>query len=352
MSGREEKGEPTRTGLSPRDGASSSGLARLPSGRRKSNNEVQRKSSAGMGAKRSSVREITVAEKLSIQMRNKYKKRVKDQFSDWSTNHVRLLYMISRYSRVLHEQEEHEDSVHTMGESMSDVKEGGGAEASGANESWVRRLPLLVLLYEGIVAQIFDFDYAPSSEGIGTTRVYMNISQEGRDAIDDLREGGLVSTLTVASTEYETITAYQANKESWRILDQMSDEEKHIVNTLVYAPVDGGKSSVESRLMEVFWDAGQTKFVLCASNGFAKASSVTEVEDVSYVCSPYIPSAARGGHIIFDMPMNNKDVARQVNGLLSGWYETILRGFHARINIHTGHKIKICLDRTLEHTVF
>ena len=70
--------------------------------------------------------------------------------------------------------------------------------------------------------------------------------------------------------------------------------------------------------MEVFWDAGQTKFVLCASNGFAKASSVTEVEDVSYVCSPYIPSAARGGHIIFDMPMNNKDVARQVNGL-GGW---------------------------------
>ena len=41
-----------------------------------------------------------------------------------------------------------------------------------------------------------------------------------------------------------------------------------------------------------------------------------------------------------------------VQSILCGWYETILRGFGAAKNIHTGHEIKMCLDRTLEHTVF
>ena len=37
---------------------------------------------------------------------------------------------------------------------------------------WIRKPALLVLLYEGVVAQVLDYDYAPMSEMIEQRRVY------------------------------------------------------------------------------------------------------------------------------------------------------------------------------------
>ncbi len=51
------------------------------------------------------------------------------------------------------------------------------AETGGDKERWLRRSTVLVLLYEGIVAQVFDYDYAPSSEMVESRRMYFNISQ-------------------------------------------------------------------------------------------------------------------------------------------------------------------------------
>ena len=53
------------------------------------------------------------------------------------------------------------------------------APGSNEKETWVRKPALLVLLYEGIVAGVLDFDYAPASALIENRRVWMNISQEG-----------------------------------------------------------------------------------------------------------------------------------------------------------------------------
>jgi hypothetical protein len=46
------------------------------------------------------------------------------------------------------------------------------------------------LIYEGIVANVFDFDYAPQSDLIENRRVWLNISQEGKSDIEFLREEG------------------------------------------------------------------------------------------------------------------------------------------------------------------
>ena len=74
---------------------------------------------------------------------------------------AQCLYMISRYSHA---------------STNADEK-----------EEWIRKTPLMVLIYEGIVAQVYDYDYAPSSEIIHTRRVYFNTSQEGRNDVDVLR---------------------------------------------------------------------------------------------------------------------------------------------------------------------
>ena len=66
-------------------------------------------------------------------------------------NQRRLLYLLSLYSHP--------------------------AETGGDKEKWIRRSTALVLLYEGIVAQVLDYDYAPSSEIVESRRMYFNISQ-------------------------------------------------------------------------------------------------------------------------------------------------------------------------------
>lgn len=51
------------------------------------------------------------------------------------------------------------------------------ADTRGEKDHWLRKPALVVLLYEGIVANVLDFDYAPQSELIENRRIWMNVSQ-------------------------------------------------------------------------------------------------------------------------------------------------------------------------------
>jgi len=64
----------------------------------------------------------------------------KDVPFEMSTNHSKLLIMISKY----------------------------GKADSGSGESWIRELPLSVMIYEGIAQGVIDCDYAPKSMIIST----------------------------------------------------------------------------------------------------------------------------------------------------------------------------------------
>ena len=106
--------------------------------------------------------------------------------AEWTADHLKLLYLISRYAKV--------------------------ALSADENESWIRKNQLIVLMYECIVAGVLDYDYAPCSMIIGTKRVWMNVTQEGKDDIDDLREGDLLNGLKLASADLIPVTAYQASE--------------------------------------------------------------------------------------------------------------------------------------------
>ena len=94
----------------------------------------------------------------------------------WSENHLRLLYMVHVYTRPesASPPAQPQHATHTQEWDFRDI--------------WLRRIPLLVLIYEAIVSDVLDYDYAPTCVNIGTRRIYMNISQEGCDDLDDLRE--------------------------------------------------------------------------------------------------------------------------------------------------------------------
>ena len=96
----------------------------------------------------------------------------------WTYDHGRLCYLMSLYATC--------------------------AQSAEDNEGWLRQLPLNVLMFQGITSGVLDFDYAPCSalisSGGRSQRVWLNVTQEGKAAIDDLREAGIINGLKVGAT--------------------------------------------------------------------------------------------------------------------------------------------------------
>lgn len=214
---------------------------------------------------------------------------------EWSIDHAKLLYMLSKFAKC---------ALHA-----TDV------------ESWMRQIPLYVLLYEAISAGVLDYDYAPSSQLIsangGSRRVWMNISQEGKGAIDDLRERDLINGLKLSTEDFQPVTAFQVSKRGVDCLHQLSQELRDQVDAFIYSPGSGKTELLQITLLsaedikslkaggriimpgasgeddEDDSDGDIGKFCLKGDKGYLRVSEVTDTEDVSYVSSPYLPTCVR-----------------------------------------------------------
>ncbi|KAG7380215.1 Lysine-specific demethylase 4B [Phytophthora pseudosyringae] len=157
------------------------------------------------------------------------------------------------------------------------------------NERWIRHVPLLVLMFEGILCDAFDFDYAPASMRLSfkgkTLRRWINFSREGKAAIDDLWALRLINGLKLSSDDFQPITAYQVSIKGQLVLRFMPRYFQDTVDAFLYPP-----APLERRLLVVRYD-GQ-HFIL-RSGGYSKPSSITESDDVSYVSSPFLPRCLR-----------------------------------------------------------
>jgi len=194
-----------------------------------------------------------------------------------SFEHAKLLYLVSHYARASKSEEQ--------------------------PETWVRQLPLDVLMYEGICAGKLDFDYAPISrqflyadeEGaVQVKRCYINISQEGRSTIDDLIEQDFVKSLKVPNDDNITTSAFQASQKGMDLLQALPPILRLEVDDFLYQR-KGYKERVHPKkdLVNVLTD--EDGFLLVTENGFEMRSAVTQVEDVSYVTSPFLPWTYRTG---------------------------------------------------------
>lgn len=194
-----------------------------------------------------------------------------------SFEHAKLLYLISHYARSSKSEEQ--------------------------PETWVRELPLDVLMFEGICAGKLDFDYAPVSRqylhadddgGFKCKRCYINISQEARSAIDDLIEQDFVKSLKVPNDDNMTTSAFQASQKGMDLLQSLPPILRMEVDDFLYVR-KGYKDRVHPKkdLVNVLTDVDG--FILVTENGYEARSAVTQVEDVSYVTSPFLPWTYRSG---------------------------------------------------------
>ncbi|ETN00970.1 hypothetical protein PPTG_17290 [Phytophthora nicotianae INRA-310] len=200
-----------------------------------------------------------------------------------SANQFKLLYLISLYAVA--------------------------SNSTRQNERWIRHVPLLVLMFEGILCDAFDFDYAPASMRLSfkgkTLRRWINFSREGKAAIDDLWALRLINGLKLSSDDFQPITAYQVSIKGQLALRLLPRYFQDTVDAYLYPP-----APLERRLLVVRYD-GQ-HFVL-RSGGYSKRSSITESDDVSYVSSPFLPRClrSRSGGYYKVQERSNADRARE-----------------------------------------
>ena len=202
-----------------------------------------------------------------------------------NVNHTRLMYLISCYS------ESNED---------------------GQFDTWIRKLPVLILLYEGTVAPpggkgepVFDYDYAPAPVMVQGKNVHLNVTQEGRDDLDDLREEGMLHGLTLDSKGFYSTVAIRPTAMGYAFLrETLTAQDVAAVDRLIYAPcadLDADQGAVKGKgeakpreLLMVRWDERSGRFILATASGsYARVSDVTDLECVSFVSSPYVSSSCR-----------------------------------------------------------
>ncbi len=185
-----------------------------------------------------------------------------EQLDNLTSEHFKILYLVSKYSQF--------------------------AEKVTDDERWIRYQPLLVLMYELIVAGVFDYDYAPASATVAGKRIYLNVTQEGRDNLDDLVEAKLVRALRTIASDKQPVVAYQiteAGREKLRVTKALSSADRAEVDDVIKDP--------EGALLMVSFDRDEGVFRLHSENAFCVDSTITETEDVSYVSSPYLPFTLR-----------------------------------------------------------
>ncbi len=169
-------------------------------------------------------------------------------------NRQRLLYLISKYTKLAEK---------------------------GKKGIWIRKLPLQVFMFEGVVHEIFDWDYAPASVFHAEGRSFVNISQEGEEDLLSLLSAGYVHNLKLTTTQHRNITAYQISPKGAEFLSKIPEEDQKAVNDLICCPQCASLLAVKKK--------GDQIYLYCPKKecGHERRSTITDAEDVSYFCIPY-----------------------------------------------------------------
>eukprot|EP00960_Hanusia_phi_P068546 766873-Hanusia_phi.AAC.1 len=156
----------------------------------------------------------------------------------------------------------------------------------GDDELCMRKLPLVVLMYEAIIEDVLDYDYAPVAVNVchdGISRnVWMNVTQEGMHALDDFISKNLCRNIKLQSKDFSAVTAYQITEKGLNFLARAPKEILMAVDDFLYRSGD---------VLQVRFNGSD--FEIYTSSGFSQESGVTDTEDVSYVSSPWLPQTLR-----------------------------------------------------------
>ncbi len=141
----------------------------------------------------------------------------------------------------------------------------------------IKELPVLSLIFRGILENILDYDYAPQSVMYMDNRRFLNISKEGEDDLDDLRDAKLLKKIRLATRRHVFIYAYNLTVSGIKFLDSIMKEDKNAIDQLIYCKC-GDLYSVQVQPEGIF--------MICNKCNIKIDTEITDIEDVAYKCSP------------------------------------------------------------------
>ncbi|MHA2423940.1 MAG: hypothetical protein ACXAEF_04085 [Candidatus Thorarchaeota archaeon] len=156
-------------------------------------------------------------------------------------------------------------------------------EGHEENPIWVKELPLMAIIYQGIVKGIFrDYDYAPwSVPMLDGTREWLNISREGKDDLEDLLNLRMISILRVSTSQYGFVTAYRLTELGQDQIKTATEPIQQEVTGLIHHSCGG--------LFSVAMNGSDISF-RCDPCNFNEEIPIGEIEDIPYTTSAYLPS--------------------------------------------------------------
>jgi hypothetical protein len=156
-------------------------------------------------------------------------------------------------------------------------------EGQEENPVWVKELPLMAIIYQGIVKQVFrDYDYAPwSVPMLDGTREWLNISREGKDDLEDLLNLRMISILRVSTSQYGFVTAYRLTELGHEKIQSATESIKQEVNALILHTC--------GELYSVIMSGSDISF-RCDHCDFKEEIPIGDIEDIPYKTKSYLPS--------------------------------------------------------------
>ena len=150
---------------------------------------------------------------------------------------------------------------------------------SNDQEYWFKDGPLLAAIYELTVKGVFEtYDYAAMSIlGLDGYRRFMNISREGLDDLNDLRELGLIDHLKISTTQYGTITGYRLSEKGQKVFATIPEEERRSVDAIIRCSECNGKRQ------RINCENFEKYFFHCPSCDCIHEIGIFDIEDVSYI---------------------------------------------------------------------
>jgi len=145
-------------------------------------------------------------------------------------------------------------------------------------KQWLKDLSLKGLILKGIREKVFDYDYAPASVMYQSTRKVLNISQEGQNDLNLLREYGLIARLRLGTTRHFYFNAYGLTFDGAEVFAVIPQEDRDPIEKLIHCAKCG-------RLYEIIPEEDSI-YMTCEACDVKISTEIDDIEAVSYMCTP------------------------------------------------------------------
>jgi len=150
---------------------------------------------------------------------------------------------------------------------------------------WIKELPLWAVMYYQIVQGTYEtYDYAPTAiQFFGRSSFTVNLSYEGVDDIEDLRELDIIEKIRLSTSQHGFVTAYRITDLGYEYMKKIPQNVRDEVHNLFYCP----KCKTHLDFLMNLGDHPEIKIDCPGCDEADLQLDFLESEDVSYRSEPY-----------------------------------------------------------------